>query len=800
MRPQVVAALLSVVTIGRAGAQAQDTALAPAQWIADSAAAAAADTMHWSADSGAPGAGGPFPLLRKVFQVSTASAIVGATLEITALGSYQVTVNGRQVDNGALTPDWTDYRRRVSYQTMDVRHLLHTGQNVIGIMLGEGWYGSPTVASAPYASGPPPVRVLALLHIVHANGVREVVATDSSWRSIGGPILMSQLYAGETYDARRMPPGWDRAADGDRRWSAVRVMPVPVGLVVEPQRSPLIGRIATIVPVRRIVVAPDTVIYDVGQNVAGWVRFRTSGRSGDTVRVRHAEVLTEDSRHLNTANLRTAAATDTYILGAASAETFEPHFTYHGFRFVEIVTSPGLRVDSVVAVAVHTRARETVVLETDHAKLERLWANVQWSFRNNLMSVPTDCPQRSERLAWLGDAAVFWPTAVYLMDLRTFTRKWLQDLRDTQDELPTGCFPAFTPPKSGCGGPGWSDAGVLVPYAAWRQYADTEMVRAHWAAMERYMAYVATDNPTFRWEQHARGYGDWLPADSTERTSRTLIATAYWAADALAMRAMAGGIGDSAAVARYAALYDRIRGAFQARYLSDRGVVGEQREDGIVLAGQTSDALALRYGLVPDSLRSAVVQHLVADIAAHGGHLATGFLGTSRVLPVLSDAGRDDIAYELLLTESAPSWLAMVNRGATTMWERWDGDRVPGVTSFDHYAHGAVGEWLIRYAAGLMQDSTSAGFRRIVIHPHLDPERRLRRLAVRYQSPVGLIASRWVVDSSTGDATLTVTIPRGRTAHVDVPVREGSGYRYVAREVSAGTFEFRRGAVTTLTR
>jgi alpha-L-rhamnosidase len=779
-----------------ARAQGGDTTWATrARWIADSAGAAAADTTHWDAGHGATGVVGPFPVFRKGFAVSGGSGIVAALLEITALGSYQVTINRQRVSDDVLTPDWTDYRRRVSFQTIDVRRLVHPGNNLIAVMVGEGWYGSRTQASPAYVYGPPPVRIAAVLRIAHADGHVDVVATDSMWRSMEGPVLMAQIYAGETYDARRVPRVWDQTGVVDGHWSPVRVMSAPGGLVVQSQQSPTIGRVTTVRPVQSVAVSRDTAIYDMGQNMVGWVQVRVRGHAGDTVRVRHAEVLQSyglgQRPYLLTENLRTAEATDTYILGGDQAMMFEPHFTYHGFRFVEVATSPGVRVESLVGVVVHTQGKETAAVETDDAKLARLWENIAWSWRGNFMSVPTDCPQRSERLGWLGDAAVFWPTAVYLTDLRTFTRKWLQDLRDTQDRIGKGCFPAFTPPSSGCGGPGWSDAGVLVSYAAWRQYGDTAMVREHWGAMERYMAYIAADNPGFRWEQHSDGYGDWYPADTAEQTGLTLIATAYWAADALAMREMARGLRDTGAMARYGTLYDRIRAAFPSRYMSDRGVVGERGEDGRWMGGQTSDALALRYGLVPDSLRGAVVAHLVADIEAHRGHVATGFVGTSRVLPVLSDGGRDDVAYQLLLQETFPSWLYVVDHGGTTMWERWDGDRVPGRTSFNHYAHGAVGEWLVRYAAGIGQDSGSVGFARIVIHPHPDPVGRLTKFGARYQSPVGLIASRWVVDSATHVVTLTVTVPQGRTARVEVPAWDGTGYRYVVHEVAGGTYEFR---------
>jgi alpha-L-rhamnosidase len=824
----LIALLLCSAPLRRAACQSTPSGtmgIGDARWIADAAMARAADTMHWTFETGAPGVRGPFPLLRKTFALSATSPIRRAELVVTALGSYQVTLNGRRTSNAVLTPDWTDYRRRLPYQTYDVTSLIRSGTNAIGVQLGEGWYGSP-VGTAPYGYGPPPVRVRCLLIVTHANGRVETIASDSSWRSAPGPIRMSQIYAGETYDARALPAGWNQSSFNDRAWTPVRVLDGPVGLApdnpvqLEPQRSPLIQRTRLVVPVRRIVVAPDTIVYDLGQNMVGWMRFRVRGPAGSTVQLRHAEVLMPDGQHLQRSNLREAEATDQYTLAGRGAETYEPHFTYHGFRYVEVVASAGVRMDSLSGVVFHTAARETATFDTRNPKLARLWENIVWSLRGNLMSVPTDCPQRSERFAWLGDAAAFWPTAVYLMDLESFTGKWLQDLRDSQldvrdantqegkDTTVVGCFPARTPPiTSRCGGPGWSDAGILVPFAAYRQYGDTAQVRAHWVAMERYMAFIAANNPTFLWQTHSGGYGDWYPAASDEQTGGELIATAFWAADAMAMRDLAQGLGNQEAEARYATLYDHIRAAFARAYIGSDGSVGQlvspsENASGTMpadttrrrLTSQTSDVLALKYGLVPETLRSAVTGHLVSEIATRHGHLATGFLGTPRILPVLSEQGRDDIAYQLLLEEGLPSWLYMVNAGATTMWERWDGDLRPTTTSFNHYAYGAVGEWLLKYAVGITQDTSSTAFRHIVIHPHLDPLARLTHLGAQYRSHVGVIASTWTIDSITNVVTLVVRIPPGQEARVDVPLRRGTSFTYVSHIVGAGTHRFRTPA------
>ncbi len=776
--------------------------LTQAHWIA-------ADTTPQRMSHDTQGSNFSYPVLRKTFTVSSISPITRAQFIATALGSYVVTLNGHSVMDNVLAPEWTDYRQRVQYQQYDVTSLVQPGTNALGVLLGEGWYGSRMGESdrSRYTYGPPPVRLLSLLVVTHADGHREIIPSDSTWHSAPGPVHMSQIYAGESYDARQVQRGWDRADFDDHAWIAAREYPSPADLLLVPQIAPPIRRTRMLSARRTIVVAPDTVVYDLGQNIAGWARIHVRGPRGAIVQLRFAEVLKRDGRHIDRTNLVFAAATDTYTLAGGGQEIFEPHFTYHGFRYIEVATSHGVRAESPTGIVIGTDAPETADVESSNPELNRLWSNIQWSLRANLMSVPTDCPQRSERLGWTGDAQVFWPTATYLMDLRSFTRKWLQDLRDTQAEIPAGCFPDFSPTVHppgvlpDCGGPGWSDAGVLVPGAAYQQYGDTAMVRQHWAAMERYMAYIAAGNPSGLWVDHSLGNGDWLPAGDTaaedRHTSQELIATAFWAADALAMRTMAHGIGDRVAEARYAALYDQVRTAFQHAYVQSDGVVGHAMlrpgmQRTTLLTSQTSYVLALRYGLVPDSLRLAAVRHLIDDIAAHGGHLATGFLGTPHLLPVLSEQGRDDVAYALLLTTTFPSWLYMVEHGATTMWERWNGDQelTSDMNSYNHYAYGSVGMWILRYAAGIMQDTGATGFTRVVIHPHLDPQRRLTHIRARYRSASGDIVSAWTLDPATGAITQYVHIPPHTTARIDVPMRREYTYIYTSHDVGPGTYRF----------
>ena len=530
----------------------------------------------------------------------------------------------------------------------------------------------------------------------------------------------------------------------------------------------------------------------------------------------YAERLSSD-QGVSRANLRVAKATDTYILAGRGSklgtlggeETYEPHFTYHGFRYVELVASDNVHVESLIGIAVRTAVGETTDLTTSDPRVNRLWQIVKWSLRANLMSVPTDSPQRSERFGWLGDAGGFWPTAVYLTDLKEFTRKWAQDLRDAQqglrdaaaegtiegnvpDRAAFGCYPPFAPPPiAECGGPGWSDAGVLVPYASYLQYGDATLLRQHWASMQSYMSFIAKANPNFTWIEDNRGYGDWR-APFDEPVAPAVIGTAFWAADALAMRTMAHDLGDGRDEAIYARTYERIRRAFGRAYVQPDGRVGEpptiRDRKSKARSSQTNDVLALRYGLVPERMRRRVIENLVADVESRGDRLATGYLGTPQLLPVLSDSGRDDLAYKLLLQTERPSWLYVVEHGATTMWEAWDAN-TDTKASLNHCILGSVGFWLVRYAAGITQSASSIGFQQILVHPHLDPGSHLARLSATYRSAAGAIESAWSV-SENHAVRLVVTIPRSSVARVDLPVWNGSEYKYISYTVSSGEHVF----------
>ena len=774
-------------------------------WIA--ASAAPLDTVARVGAAEPAADSGTVPVLRRGFDLR--GAPVRARIYATALGSYRLSVNGHAAGPGVLVPDWTDYRQRLTYQTYDVTRLLRPGRNAVGVLLGAGWFASRMgFSSKRYAYGPPPVRLLLELRVTYADGSEQVVGSDTAWRAAPSPVLVSEIYDGETYDARLEQPGWDRPGFDARAWHGVIVEPPPAA-TLQSQNMPPIERTGTMHPRRRWSPAPGVWVFDLGQNLAGWARLVVRGRRGTVVRMRFAEILAPDGRNISQVNLRSAKATDTYVLSGRGLETFEPHFTYHGFRYVEVRGYPGAPPPgAVTGIVVHTALPETGALATSDPALNRLWENILWTQRANLYGIPTDCPQRDERMGWMGDAQVFWPTASYNMDMAAFGEKWLADVRDGQEA--DGCFPNFAPNFLGvltCGAPGWADAGVIIPWTAWRRYGDVRVLAENWDAMTRYLAFIADSNPGFLWLKGKQvQFGDWLPAGGTTswgQTNTDLLSTALWAHDAELMSQMAGALGrDSAAVA-YAALAARVRAAFDSAYVTADGRVGAPylNPDSIRTTWtQTGYVLALRYGLLPDALRAAAARHLVDDVAAHGWHLTTGFLGSAYVLPVLSDAGDDSVAFRLLVQTTFPSWLYEVEHGATTVWERWNGDHGdPEMNSYDHYAFGAVGEWLYGYLAGIAEDSDAVGFDRILLRPRWAAG--LDSVHAVYRSVRGPIASAWRRRPD-GAVAVTVTLPANTTGTVVLPTeRPGAvtadGGRLVAADggravyaIASGTYRF----------
>jgi alpha-L-rhamnosidase len=725
--------------------------------------------------------GHPWPtesvkLLRRAFQVD--SKITSARLYVTALGAYRMSVNGHRVGDQVLSPGWMDYREHVAYQAYDVTRYVKAGDNVVGAYLAPGWYTTPLMwfrQGYNYGSTPPALQ--AQLRIEHADGSIQWLATDSSWKADLSPVLKAELYDGESYDARRAQAGWDSPGFNDSSWKPVaEIQPLEPAIVA--QDFPPV-RVEKVLDAKAITTPkPGVYIYDFAQNLAGVASIRAQGPAGTDVRLRFAEVLNPDGT-LYVDNLRTAKATDHFILAGKGIERYEPKFTFHGFRYVEVTGLPYKpALDAVKAVVFHTDASFTAELRTGSAMINQLWQNILWGQRSNFISVPTDCPQRDERLGWTADAQVFWRAASYNMNLTQFSKKFAADVRGTQVGTPMyGIFaPGTITPNPGHAA-GWSDAGVIIPWTGWLQSGDTRIIEENWSAMEKYLASIESGNPDYLWSKnYGTPFGDWLSPEGPTR--ETLVATAYWAYDVTLMRQMAHATGRSDDEARYAALFEKIRAAFAKTFIGEDGFIdaadkrpspfGQINNPNAQAKGkdtQTGYVLALDMNLVPEPLRKAAADKLVGKIAANGWRLNTGFLGTPYLLAVLVDTGHSDVAYRLLLNTEYPSWGYLVGHGATTMWERWNGDRMrgdPSMNSYNHYAYGAVADWIYRYGAGIDASPLDAGFHTVYLHPTFDS--RLGSLSFTYTSLYGQIKSSWTTRG--GHTRWTVTLPANTGAEL----------------------------------
>jgi alpha-L-rhamnosidase len=753
----------------------------------------------------------PAPLLRRAFAVRR--PIRGARLYITSHGLYQASINGKPVSDAVFTPGWTSYNKRLQYQTYDVTPLLRSGDNAIGVMLGDGWYRGRIGFSRQRNVYGHRLGLLAQLRVLYTDGREETITTDSAWRASTGAVRSSDIYDGETYDARLEHGGWNTPGFNDGEWQSVRVGDAPTNVLVAPV-SPPVRRIQEIVPVTVLHTPAGQTVFDMGQNMVGWVRLRVRGPAGTTVTLHHAEVLDKEG-NVYVQNLRAAAQTDRYTLKGGGEEVFEPHFTFHGFRYVWVDGYPGEPTkESVAGIVLHSDMARTGEFDTSNPLLNQLQHNIQWGQYGNFVDVPTDCPQRDERLGWTGDAQVFSRTAAFNMDVAGFFTKWLRDM--AADQHAAGSVPHVLPNVLGgdslhnAGSAGWADAVTVIPWNMYVAYGDKRLLAEQYPSMRAWVEFERRRaGSTFIWNRDSH-YGDWLAYATTRAdypgatTGKDLIATAYFAhsTDLLARSAAVIGRDDDARA--YRDLFDKIRGAFQREFVTSTGRVGEST--------QTAYVLALAFDLLPDSLRANAASRLAADVRSHGNHLTTGFLGTPELNHVLSRTGHTDVAYSLLLQETYPSWLYPVKHGATTIWERWDGLKPdgsfqdPGMNSFNHYAYGAIGDWMYRVVAGLDLDPAHPGYKHFVVAPQ--PGGGLTHAAARVITQYGPAASSW--DLRDGHLVVHAVVPPNTSASVRLPgavltaVREGNaavgeaaGVRApkqdgdaVVLDVGSGTYEF----------
>jgi alpha-L-rhamnosidase len=718
-------------------------------------------------------------MLRKPFHLR--GKVASARAYVTSHGLYHLFLNGRRVGDAEFAPGWTSYRKRLQYQTYDVSDLLRPGDNVAGALLGTGWYVGEIGFAGKRNQYGKKVALLVQIEVRYVDGTTERIVTDGDWKSSRGPILSSSLYDGETYDARLEQPGWNASGFDDARWKPVVVVEAAKDVLVA-QGSPPVRRVAELTPVSIKRVGNGQFIVDMGQNMVGWVRLTVQGAAGTTVTLRHTEVLDAEGRPY-LANLRTADQLVSYTLKGQGLESFEPHFSFQGFRYVTVAGYPGaLTSEKIRGVVLHSDLSDTGDFHSSEPLLDQLQRNIVWGLKGNFIDVPTDCPQRDERLGWTGDAQVFARTAAFNADVAAFFEKWLKDL--AADQLKSGSVPLVVPNIiAGGGAAGWGDAATVIPWSMYLAYGDRRVLEQQYDSMIRWVEYQRRlAGEDLIWEGGFQ-FGDWLDFGSDQRnnhggTDPDLIATAYFAHSADLLARAAGVLGKSADAQRYQQLFDDIRGSFQRRFVTLDGEVG---------AGtQTSYVLALQFGLLREQQREVAAGHLAAEVRQRG-HLTTGFLGTPWLLFALSDYGYLDEAYGLLERREYPSWLYPITKGATTIWERWDGVKpdgsfqTPAMNSFNHYAYGAVGEWLYSVIAGINIDAQAPGYKRTLFRPR--PGGGLTSASASHDSPYGRVSSSWSLSAER--FRLVVEIPPNTTASVTLPDATLASVREMGEPLSA---------------
>ncbi len=754
----------------------------------------------------------PCPLLRKTF--STDGAIKAARLYVTCHGLYEAELNGQKAGAEVLAPGWTVYDSRLQYQAYDVTDQLVAGENALGVTLADGWYRGNLGFRGQRNTYGDKLALLLQLKVEYADGRVQWVCSDGTWKASTGPTLDADIYNGESYDARLEKSGWSRAGFDDAGWAGVKVVEHPKDVLGAPAGPPIL-KIQEIKPLEIITTPEGDTVIDMGQNMVGWARLKVQGQAGQTVTLRFAEVLDKEG-NFYTANLRSAKQTDTYTLKGGGVEVWEPRFTFHGFRYVAVSGYPGeLTLDSLTGIVVHSDITPIGGWESDNPMLNQLQHNIQWGQKGNFVDVPTDCPQRDERLGWTGDAQAFVRTACFNMDVAGFFTKWLRDLAVEQGD--DGSVPFVIPNvmrrgrRGGGASAAWADAATICPWTIYLCYGDTRILEEQYASMKAWVGYIeAQAGDSYLW-QTGFHFGDWLsfnspdPGGSSAITDKDLIATAFFAYSTHLVQQAAEVLGKTEDAQRYAKLLQNIKAAFLKEYVTPNGRVANNT--------QTAYVLALMFDLLPQEGRADAARRLAADVRRRNNHLSTGFVGTPYLCYVLGQNGQLDVAYDLLNQDSYPSWLYPVKMGATTIWERWDGIKPDGtfqdegMNSFNHYAYGAIGEWMVRVVAGLEVDPLRPGYKHILVQPQ--PGGRLGKVKAKLNTMYGKVKVAWqVTDEGTfvlhaavpANTTATVRIPRSQVADVTeggVPLAQAEGVRSAAQdgdtvviEVGSGHYAF----------
>ena len=710
--------------------------------------------------------------IRGTFRVE--KPVQNAYMVSTALGLYHPFLNGEPVGDDEMAPGWTSYGNRILYQTHEVTDLLVRGENVLGAHLGAGWYkGTIGLAKGKNNYGTE-TAFLAQILIRYQDGTEETIVTDESFKGCDSPVLFSEIYDGEIYDARKEQPGWNKPGFDDDSWLPVHTVQQSKDVLV-PQGGCKVRELIPL-PVKEIIITPqgDTVL-DFGQNLTGWVHVKVDGKEGQEMILNHFEVL--DARgNVYTENLRTAKETLTYICDGKGEAIYRPSFTFQGFRYIRVAAYPGeVKKENFTAWAVHSDMRDTGHFFCSNPLLNQLQHNISWGLKGNFLDIPTDCPQRDERLGWTGDAQIFCRTATFLKDTYTFFSKWLKDV--AADQAPNGAVPHVVPDiltnrsdddwlvgeENSMGATAWGDVAVIAPWTLYLSYGDRRIIEEQYDSMKGWIDFMNDHAEDYVWK-FARQFGDWVALDAEEgsyfgATPEDMICTAYFAYSTGLFVKMARAVGRTEDAKKYQALYDAVADSYRRHFIKDGHMTART---------QTAQIITLYFGLAKEEDRPSIMRDLLELLAEHDGHLVTGFVGTPYFCHALSQNGHTKEAYELLLKEDFPSWLYQVKMGATTVWEHWDGLKPDGtmwsadMNSFNHYAYGAIGEWLYRVVAGIEADENAPGYKHTVFQPQTGGG--LTEVKGSYDSVYGTVGCSWRAEADR--IVLKVQVPVNTTATI----------------------------------
>jgi len=748
----------------------------------------------WKASWIGPGYAGdtvnkPSPMLRK--NITLNKNIKSAFAYITSHGLYEARINGQKVGDAYLTPGWTSYHKRLQYQVYDVTTLLKKGQNAVGAQLGSGWYRS-TLVSTPNHYGKD-VGLLFQLEVTYTDGTHETIISDGSWKSAKGELRYAEIYNGATIDARMAQKDWAKSGFDDANWTPVKVQNYGKDNLIATYNEP-VKKHESFKALKLITPPKGEKVIDFGQNLVGWVQLKINGNAGDSIKISHTEVLDKAGNFYNE-NLRGAKAQNTYILKGGGEEYFEPQFTWQGFRYIKVEGIKGdIDRDNFTAVAVYSDMEPTGTFSTSNPMLNQLQHNIKWGQKGNFLDVPTDCPQRDERLGWTGDAQVFSRTASFNMNVHNFFTKWLKDV--AADQNSNGSVPHIVPDvfkdhdlTENGGATGWSDVATVVPWNMYLAYGDKDLLQNQYPSMKAWVDYMYDHSKNNLWNTGWH-FGDWLfytvdnDLDGTSAiTSKYLIAQCFYAYSTQLLINAANVLGNKADADKYAKLLQQVKAAYLNEYVTANGLVSSDT--------QTAYTLALAFDMLPEGIRAQAAARLAGNITRYGNHLTTGFLGTPYLCYALSRFGYADVAYKLLLQDTYPSWLYPIKMGATTIWERWDGIKpdgsfeTPTMNSYNHYAYGAIGDWMYRVISGVDTETDGPGYKKIIIKPIVGGNLTYANAA--YETPYGKLTSNWKIQGNT--FYLDVEVPANTTATIYVPdFNQTAGYK--KQQVGSGSYHF----------